>query len=381
MKTSHINHVVLYAKNFYRHTGDIIKDMQRFMQMDGHSYNSINTPEKVWKVMRKDYLEWVNSLADIPNYEDNYQVLLKDADDVVYWADGVEAHIWHILIIYSSSYIPMSSKYLGYPKYDQYHMPQFSLTKPIFNKSQSYEEMITAAKKVLDQTHEDRYDEYMNILMDKYPFEEVTEVFTSVGDSVTKEDLESELWDEYTKFMDENVLEDGEMVSGYFTRYTKHFHISFNTENYMVDVQVEAIFNTITVELPGEFNDKTIHDLLQNASSNSEFIERRIEITKVINKVFEGSDSLKVINDEYNEYGHIVNSIEDIESSFENKYIKERLLEKKESGISTGYFNFLVKINENSTTLTINFEDIFECSIMEHELRNFVSSFISGKKY
>ena len=381
MKTSHINHVVLYAKNFYRHTGDIIKDMQRFMQMDGHSYDSINTPEKVWKVMRKDYLEWVNSLADIPNYEDNYQVLLKDADDVVYWADGVEAHIWHILIIYSSSYIPMSSKYLGYPKYDQYHMPQFSLTKPIFNKSQSYEEMITAAKKVLDQTHEDRYDEYMNILMDKYPFEKVTEVFTSVGDPVTKEGLESELWDEYTKFMDENVLEDGEMVSGYFTRYTKHFHISFNTENYMVDVQVEAIFNTITVELPGEFNDKTIHDLLQIASSNSEFIERRIEITKVINKVFEGSDSLKVINDEYNEYGHIVNSIEDIESSFENKYIKERLLEKKESGISTGYFNFLVKINDNSTTLTINFEDIFECSIMEHELRNFVSSFISGKKY
>ena len=376
MKTSHINHVVLYAKNFYRHTGDIIKDMQRFTQLDGHKFWEVKTPDKLLKVMRADYLKWAESLDDD---DENKKDMLNEVDDVVAWEKGVAAHIWYYIIIYQN-HIPMSSKYLSAPAYDQYHMPQFSLTNPIFNKSQSYEEMIAAAKKVLDQTHEDRYDEYMNILMDKYPFEELAEVFTNVGDHVTKEDLETELWDEYTKFMDENVLENGEMVSDYFNRYTKHFDISFNTKNYGVDIHVEAIFNTITVELPGEFNDKTIHDLLRIASGNSEFIEKRIEITNVINKVFEGY-SLNVIDDEYNEYSHIVDSIEEIESSFDNEYIKERLLENKTSGISTGYFNFLVKINENSTTLTINFEDIFECSIMEDELRNFVSSFISGEKY
>ena len=375
MKTSHINHVVLYAKNFYRHTGDIIKDMQRFTQLDGHKFWEVKTPDKLLKVMRADYLKWAESLEG-----EDKEKALKDVDSVVAWENGVEAHIWHYIIIYMN-HIPMTSAQLSYPIYDQYHMPQFKLIEPIFSKDQSYDEMMAAAKKLLDETQEDRFDEYMNRLMESYPFEEVAKVFTGVGDPVTKEDLENEMWGEYEKFMDENVLENGEMVSNYFNRYTKHFELFFDTRHYSVNIHAEVIFNSITVELPGKFNDKTIHELLHTASNNTEFIQRRIEITNEINKVFEPNFLCdNTIDEKYNEYDDIVNSIESIENSFNDDYTKTRLLKKKSAGISTGYFNFLVDIKENSTVLTIHFEHIFECSIMEDELRN-KTCFIHGEKY
>ena len=77
METKHINHVVLYAKNFYRHTNNVVKDMQRFMQLDGHRYFQINTPEKVEKWMRKDFIKWLNSIEDPEirkRYEDDVDV-------------------------------------------------------------------------------------------------------------------------------------------------------------------------------------------------------------------------------------------------------------------------------------------------------------------
>ena len=99
MKTSHINHVVLYAKDFYRHTGDIIKDMQRFTQLDGHKFWEVKTPDKLLKVMRADYLKWAESLDDD---DENKKDMLDEVDDVVAWERGVAAHIWRYIIIYQN---------------------------------------------------------------------------------------------------------------------------------------------------------------------------------------------------------------------------------------------------------------------------------------
>jgi len=382
MKTSHIKNVVLYAKNFYRHTDDVVKDMQRFMQMDGHSYKSINTPEKVWKIMRQDYLEWVNSLADMPNYADEYQHLLKDVDNVVRWADGIEAHIWHILIIYNNSYIPMNAKYLGYPKYDQYHMPQFNIDIRLFDRTKSFEDWNKAAKDFLDVSQEDHCDEYMNILMEKYPFEELACIFNEMGDHTSEGALQDELWELYTNFMDENTIGDGTVTPGFFTLYSEHFCLDINTEHGGADFSVEAIFVDAIYTIPGKLSVDKVSQLFKMAETDNRLLADYEAYTKKTNEVFE-NNGVYSIREDHTMSEYAIDTISSMRKEIEENYVGlyDNLVNRGKLSVGTGYFTFNVKVNEDNIELHVQLSHIFSCSIMEQDLRTSMSIGIDGKKY
>jgi len=382
MKTSHIKNVVLYAKNFYRHTDDVVKDMQRFMQMDGHSYKSINTPEKVWKIMRQDYLEWVNSLADMPNYADEYQHLLKDVDNVVRWADGIEAHIWHILIIYNNSYIPMNAKYLGYPKYDQYHMPQFNIDIRLFDRTKSFEDWNKAAKDFLDVSQEDHCDEYMNILMEKYPFEELARIFNEMGDHTSEGALQDELWDLYTNFMDENTIGDGTVTPGVFNLYSEHFSLDINAEHGGADFSVEAIFVDAIYTIPGKLSVDKVSQLFKMAETDNRLLADYEAYAKKTNEVFDNSGDYSIREDHtMSEYA--IDTISSMRKEIEENYagLYDNLVNRGKLSVGTGYFTFNVKVNEDNIELHVQLSHIFSCSIMEQDLQTSMSIGIDGKKY
>ena len=382
MKTSHIKNVVLYAKNFYRHTDDVVKDMQRFMQMDGHSYKSINTPEKVWKVMRQDYLDWINSLADMPNYLVDYPYLLNDVDDGVSWADGVTAHIWHILIIYSGSYIPMNAKYLGYPKYDQYHMPQFNTDACLFDRTKSFEDWNKAAKDFLDVSQEDHFDEYMNILMEKYPFERLARIFNEMGDHTSEGELQDELWDLYTKFMDENTTGDGSVTLGFFNLQSTHFYLSVNGEYGGADFSVEAIFTDAIYTIPGKLSVDNISKLFKMAEADNQLLADYEAYAKKTNEVFDNM-GFHSINEEHTKAEYAIDTISSMCKEIEENYVGhyDNLDKYGKLDVKTGYFQFNVKVNEDNIELRVQLTHIFDCSIMEQELRTSFSICIAGKKY
>lgn len=382
MKTSHIKNVVLYAKNFYRHSDDVVKDMQRFMQMDGHSYKSINTPEKVWKVMRQDYLEWVNSLADMPNYADDYKRLLKDVDEVVLWADGIEAHIWHILIIYNSSYIPMNAKYIGYPKYDQYHMPQFNIDECLFVRTRSFEDWNKAARDFLDISQENHCDEYMNILMDKYPFEELACIFDEMGDHTSDSELQDELWDLYTNFMDENTTGDGFVTPKFFNLYSEHFYLRANAEHSGADFTVEAIFADATYTIPGKLSIDKVSQLFKMAETDNQLLADYEAYAKKINEVFDNS-GYHSISEDHAKADYAIDIISSMRKEIEENYCGhyDNLVNEGKLNIGTGYFWFNVKVNEDNIKLNIKMTHIFDCSIMNQYLRSVGSIGIDGYKY
>lgn len=375
MKTSHINHVVLYAKNFYRHTGDIVKDMQRFMQMDGHPYKKINTPEKVWNVMRKDYLEWAES---IPKDNDDSK-LVNEADSVVAWTTGIAAHIYSVLIKYSI-YIPMTGSQIGYPKYDQYHMPQFGIREGIFDRTKSFEDWNKAAKDFLDTSMEDRCDEFMNQLMDKYPFDDVTTMFNALHDDITEEQLKDELWNLYSEFMDENAPGDGSVKHGYFTVYSEHFMLEIRTEADAPGFDAHALFKMTTYTVPGECSKETLGKVYDMAIQDDQLIWDRIDICKKINELFPDNYDYS-FSERQLEYGWSRSVIvEHKKHLVENEYgAYDYLTKKKRSCGGSGNFELITEIKDDCVKLTVIFYAIFACTAMERELWN--PSFLEDKKY
>ena len=380
METKHINHVVLYAKNFYRHTKDVVKDMQSFMQLDGYRYFQINTPEKVVKCMRNDFIKFMNSVED----PEERARLEKDIDGTVRWCDGPEAHIWHYLIVYSGATIPIVGSQIGYPIYDQYHLPQYGVRDIDFRRDDSYEVLMQKAKTFLDTTHEDRFDEYMNQLMDSYDFDTAAKIFNQLGDDITANGLADELWNDYTEFMDENLLEGGNIKGLYKHNNTKHFSITYSTKNYRVDVDVHAILSSAdyVVEKPAAQVDNfepLICKLFEKAVADNKLIEDTIKARKTANSIF-GAESIDKFGDMHLEKDHIIESFNSMcRSLIEDTFTRDYLLEHGRCGIETGCFKYTVTIEPDFVKLNIISTGLFSCSIMESDLKNY-SCFVHGEK-
>ena len=380
METSHISHVILYSKNFYRHTDDVVKDMQRFMQLDGHPFWTIKTPEKLVKVMRADYLKWVNSLPDDSRFGSKER-MIREIDNTVWWAKDAASHIHHWLISYSNS-IPLVGSITGYPVYDKWHKPQFNIKERLFNENMSYEEMMKAAKDFLDETQESRYDTFMNELLEKYDFEKVAKIFNLLGDSVTEKELEDEMWDGYTEFMDEHSHEDGTMDFGYFDKFTKHFDLHFSTEDFNVSIDAQALFNTKTYTINEEYSDAAIDEVFKAASTDTEFIIGIIKSGKAINKILEddGYSGDKIDEDRLT-FDSIHDHILSMANGFKSEDTKEYLAKNKSTWHGSGYGKYIVKLNDKSFTFQVIFEHIFGCSIMESELWHNGSNSFRDAKY
>lgn len=362
MKVSHIKHVVLYAKNFYRHTGDVVKDLQRFAELDGHPFWTVKTPEKLLNVIRKDYLEWCNSIED----EHDRKHCIESADNSVRWEEGVPGRLWCMLNTYKI-FVPLTKDLAGL-KYDKYHMPQFNIREGLFKKDDTFENWMKIADDFLSKTQEERFDEYMNNLMDKYPFEKLAEVFVKMGCPVTAKELEDEMWETYTQYMDEFVQPDGSLKSAYTHRYSEHFHLEFSSRNYNVGIDAHAKLSEVTYGIEGECNMENMKKLTDMAIADDQFINDRLMISNMSNEVF--SDYWDKHFDSYElEFEWVKNCLISV---CEGDILKEEfindVIKRKIWGLATGSFDFHVEYKDNKLTLQIMFESIFECSPMDNQL-------------
>ena len=64
MKEALNNHQILYAKNFYKHSGDIIRDMQNVCKLDCPKGN-FSSLEKILNFMREQFINWLDVTPEV----------------------------------------------------------------------------------------------------------------------------------------------------------------------------------------------------------------------------------------------------------------------------------------------------------------------------
>lgn len=168
-----INNVVLYAKNFYVHSGDIIKDMMIMVQED-HPEIKIKDTEHLYQVMLDDYRNWWETSR--PNYGllQNYEVPSVQWED-----DTIKSTVYGILCRYSS-YIKIYDSELKPPVYSERpgFQPQFRLSKinDIFNGPKPMDECNDIVNKFFNKTIEQRYQDQAVELRNLIKHDELTEL-------------------------------------------------------------------------------------------------------------------------------------------------------------------------------------------------------------
>ena len=63
MKVDHINNIVLYAKNWYRQSNDMMADVRKYCLLDNPEAK-VDTDEELFETMKANYIEWWESLTD-----------------------------------------------------------------------------------------------------------------------------------------------------------------------------------------------------------------------------------------------------------------------------------------------------------------------------
>jgi len=359
MKTDHINHVILYAKNFYRHTGDIIKDMQRFCQWDGIPYRKVKTPEKLLNVMLKNFDIWRETLKD------EYYCKEKEITGVAWESDPIKAKLWSILISYDC-YIPMNSHFLKPPIYDRYHLPQYMTRPCLFHKGDDFDDMMHNAQLFLEKTQQYWMDIYANTLLCEYNWESAVKGIACFGEGVTENQLKNEFWDAYLKFSDEHFV-DEYMESGFYTIKTPHFHINIDAKDERVDIELHCVLSKWHYECRCDHRNGAIDVLYDDAinEDKTRFIERvkdfkSLEIDDVPNHMLD-VDGINTLFQDMRDTFHRENNSED--DVYDNRIC-----------IMTGCFVFELKGkddgNMNDYTLDLSFEMLFNCSIREDHLQS-----------
>ena len=279
----------------------------------------------------------------------------------------------------------MTSKVIGYPKYDQYHMPQFNIKECIFKQGASYEVWNKEAQEYLDESQVESFDKYMNFLMDEYPFEDVAEVFNKIGDNVSKQELEDEMWEEYEKFIDEHLKENDELDQGYFNVCSKHFMLSFETRNYAVDINVHAIYNHKQYVVNDILSHETIAKIIDIVGNDSELIDKKIIVSNCNNEVF-SDNSYHNICQENNNHECIEDNIKSTLKDFNGggawgDQIYNDLIDSKHCNIMAGGFSFNLKEENGVSIMDVYIINVFSCSIKEKHLDNYKSFLVSNARY
>ncbi len=173
MKTDHIRNVVLLAKYFYKHTGSIIADVQKAMELDGFTFKSecpSDNYDDIFETMIKNYDLWRNSLEG-ESYR-NVEKKLRPHSGY----DEKTGIILEILSIYRT-YIPMDIKHLGVPTYDKDHQPQDCVKYQFWRVFDDDKAKMERAKEFLSKYQLDIIDDYMNKLMDSYDWKKASAYF------------------------------------------------------------------------------------------------------------------------------------------------------------------------------------------------------------
>lgn len=120
MELKHINNIVLYAKNWYRKSGDLLKDCKLYVGLDHPEIDTSSmTLEQMCSLMRDDYIRWVKSIGPEDNIRTDVEKFEEEIDNMVKWEnDEFLAKMWHWLIDYET-YIPDLFSGLEHPVYDK----------------------------------------------------------------------------------------------------------------------------------------------------------------------------------------------------------------------------------------------------------------------
>ena len=95
MYIKHINHVVLYAKNFYAHSDDVVEDLKNMVFLD-HGFRP-KTDEELHNIITTDYKMWIKSLPNDDSYRSVISEYKSGKLEKVAWSDdGPVAEMWHI---------------------------------------------------------------------------------------------------------------------------------------------------------------------------------------------------------------------------------------------------------------------------------------------
>ena len=163
MKLNHINNIVLYEKNWYKHTDDYVADIKKYIAMDHpEQADAIATfsNEELYNLMRSDYVEWLDSIDPSVDVVAacNIDYLKNGIDDCVGWEDDPYLKvIYHWLTSYQI-YIPDLFSGLQPPVYDKERdiMPQrhLRLVDPFssLTSEATDEELTKAAARYFAQT-------------------------------------------------------------------------------------------------------------------------------------------------------------------------------------------------------------------------------------
>lgn len=382
------NHQILYAKNFYRHSGNIIDDMKVICKLDCPSHD-FYSPKFILKFMREQFNAWLDATPEVK----------KERGSKVAWEkDPIKAEIWSILIAYSV-YIPMTciGNYIKeLPNYNvmppQYNVKMPSIMHSVFKRSMSLEQLTEKAKEVLNMPMLEIMDKLADYLVSRYNFKKASAILEKYGIKINPEDLDNELWDGYSDLMNAHIKEvDGVEVveEGSFTLITDHFIIGVDTRN------IPNNTNEITVDLCPIKWEVTGDDVITENNYRKQFCD----ITSKVCAIAKGdaeyiARSTKDIDDVWNEaHEHIKDTIElenAIESSpkiyldyWKNDGDEFRCFAQHtgDSPMMSGYgcFDTYVFNVDGKMRIIIAHTTIFDCACFEHELRNCGSCFVNDK--
>ena len=377
MNVSHINHVVLYAKNWYRHTNDVVADLLQIIRLD-HPDMNIQTKDELYEQMLSDYVKWIESLPE-KHSKRVYLTNEKERDDFgVCWEDDPKiAQIWSMLISYSI-YIKDYDNVLQPPAYDFKNnlWPQFNCYPvnpfgaiPKGSPEQAY---VDAAKRYLSAS---TLDILKNSFMSaKYNFDYhlVFEVMKAIApEKFTNDSKKTFKWIQGMMFKLWNVVrkkvKDGTI--------DKDFEV----------IRIGPILSSVSVER-AEFNLEYVVDMGSACANDTPDILNETNLRKQIAIIFDVAasrldrrklkDTFKI--DNYSGIGlHIADRTDVTPDEFIDdhlNYLKESFIEDEDqelhtsSYMQTGIFSMSIDMEEKRVTIWYSLDKSFGCH--ENSLRN-----------
>ena len=389
-------HQILYAKNFYAHSGDIIADMRKVCQLDNPNWNFTN-PTQILKFMSKQYLIWLDNTTEVE----------KEEHPKVAWDNNpIRAEMWAILNAYGV-FIPMTQihNYIdALPRYDvlkpQYNViPHYGSRDNVFTTKMTTEQLVEKAKEILNISNVDLIDILADECCQKFDYEKASKLLSEFGENVSADELSEELWDGYSYLVGMNLNDDGTLPEKYYHTRTKHFSIEIRPmfkPNHTFEFEINLIPFTF------EYTSKNIYTIDNILDEMVECIDIVIvkymtsgaakKIAAASTKLYNDNSELwdvpqHLVGDEWNLIDEMKDSCHLDKSSWEYYRItKENKWEQFEkatdefspSGFGGGCFRTDIYNVDGHMKVVVSFETLFDCAISEGKLWNTQSMFIDS---
>ena len=383
MNTPKNTHQILYAKNFYRQTGNIIADMRKVCKLDEPNWD-FSSPQQILKFMRKQYAIWLENTPEVD----------KEVGSKVAWDDNpISAEMWSIMSAYAC-YIPLSSKYIhGLPNYHVLK-PQYNAyigyteREHVFTKDMTVEQLTQKAKELLDRTNLEIADIIADDACRRFDYKKAAMLLEEFGEKVTPEELDNELWDGYSNLIGLNIDENGNLPERYYHCFTKHFSIGISPvfqPNHTFSIDIDLIPFRFESVSENDITDENLMDEMKKLTDNilNEFRTSGAlsKISEVANRLFENDDNYIIWDVPKHLTGTEEDLFEDIKDciDYDNSYDSserykrwfKKCIDKYDPGWSrSGSFAKFIYNENGKLKVVVPFETLFECGALDHELWN-----------